>query len=196
MNLERWNDLKQRYADMEDMELQRLRATFDDLSPEGQDVLRREFDARQLSWELPVNEAPTEPALDPRFYTKDERQRLIAAGGVALETPSDQLGFATWLLDQNGIEYGVAHRNQYDADIAVAPSDVARAQQILSSATDDERKEYAEIADTEPEPLACPACASDDIMVQDVDDEGNSSWICNACGKEWEDEDLVPDQEA
>lgn len=196
MNLERWNDLKQRYANMEDMELQRLRATFDDLSPEGQDVLRREFEARQLSWDLPKKEEERGPLLDPRFYTKDERRRLIAAGGVVLETPADQFGFASWLLEQNGIEYGVAHRNEYDSDIAVAPVDLERAQQILNSATDDQRNEYTELADTEPEPLACPSCASEDIMVQDVDDEGNSSWICDACGKEWKDEDLVPDQEA
>lgn len=195
MNLERWNGLKQRYAAMDDAELQDLRNTYDDLTPEGQDVLKREMDARGLPWDIaPVEELVHDDTPDLSAYTPEERRQIIATGGAVLNIPLEDQAFTGWLFEKHGIEFAYSRSGFDGQSMAVAPADLQQAFEVFSNASQAERDEFEVLANTEPEPLDCPACNSEDIMVEGVDDAGNSQWLCNTCDHRWTDADLIPNQ--
>ena len=190
---ERWDGVRQRYSRMEDEELRRLRKDVDGLEDWACDLLRSEMSSRGLSWD--VAEGTTEePALDPRFYTDDERARIIALGGTDLRVEQEDLGFVQWILRREGIESAIAPVSQYEGDVRVAPEDVDRALAVIAGISTRDRELYEEDLSASTIADSCPKCKSDEVMVESVENDG-SKWLCDACGHRWSDADLLPQEQ-
>jgi hypothetical protein len=201
---EGWHRLRDAYARMPNDELLELNTQFDSLRDDAQGLLRNELTRRKLSAPpaiLPdIAELPSE--LDAGVTEEEARtyfpSDLLQMGGVALcecDT-TDEANFVGFILGEERIASTI-RRNEGRFDlrlpqVLVAPDDLDKAKQVLSSAnlTELRPRFEAESAITSRDfaPPACPNCSSEELLLETV--EPTNTWVCEDCGTTWQDPPL------
>jgi hypothetical protein len=218
---EEWQRLTEHYRTVYDEELQELAAQFDDLTETAKQVLLNELKNRGLpapgskpaprTASRPFAESRFRSAVDPEADVSHSREFGEAEEEAGpneftwktplceCETEEQALGICEmlkrakiecWYEPQNG------RRGVWGPRVTVAADQLEEAAQIASQPIsqdilDDLRAEVPEY-----EPQRCPACGTEDPVLEGVEEgvedsvEPNNSWLCEACGKQWTDPPL------
>jgi hypothetical protein len=196
--------LTERYAAMEDGELQKIAAQFSSLTPMAQETLRAEIDSRGMQ----IKSAPpgardnggtdkSAPALIAQFLSLPEAtlaKSILESAGIESFLADDNLVRMDWLI--SNILGGVK--------LFVRSDDLEAANSILEQ-TSPERFDVEGIGEyIQPH---CPSCQSTDVSfkgpekqqpsmgrfigpaVSTIHQHDEQFWECDACGRSWKDED-------
>lgn len=201
-----WLRLNQRYQQMDEAELLRLRDDFDDLTPIAQDVLRTILQARGLWTTQKTGEIGPEEtrradysflraASDTKRSETTDRDSLLKDNGVAVRAGEslDDASLLSDYLQTNNIEcLVITTKRGYPVrfpEILVFPEDVERASELLDRADVEalHRAAEAETGQFLDGSSQCPSCGSAEIMLQPSRPDCLNEWLCAECGRSWQD---------
>lgn len=201
---EEWVRLSHLYQGMSEGELLRLHEDFDDLTPVAQEVLLPILKTRGLG-KPPL---PTPATLPTSLETS--KTSPFTSGGVAEHVDLDSLledsgvavrafesmedaGLLSDYLRARGIrccmittKRGYASRVP---EILVFPEDLERAVALLDDADLAALRQAAEGdgGTVFEESSVCPACGSNEILLQPEVPGALNVWLCDRCGNRWQD---------
>jgi hypothetical protein len=190
--VEQWRRLNTLYAEMGDLELLELRATFGDLTEVAQGVLRNEMKKRKL-WDLPP---AAEPSLEVRGGDPESDDDFFAdlrLGGVIVEEYDtvNEAKLASYVLELAGVRAVVVDGSgQFDLRspfVRVAPEDAEKAAAILAQPiSEGVRADWQATQDLPDfEIPACPHCSCREVLLEAF--EPSNQWLCEECGHRWVD---------
>jgi hypothetical protein len=192
-------ELAHNYAQMSESELMDLARSYNSLTDVAQTALRAEFAKRNLDPPT-VAELDDPGASGPNFITIRRYRDLSEA--IVARSLLQSAGIAAYLRDENLVRLEWQISNFIGGiRLQVERADEAAAVEVLSQPIPDTVPfdEHAEFA----QPL-CPRCDSTDITFQGSSREvalaslillsvplplGRKTWLCNACGARWTDDD-------
>jgi hypothetical protein len=199
--------LAERYAQMNEEELQGVADCAYELTEIAQRVLRTEISRRKLEIKLRKAPAPPDQPFEQADEADDPDSPLVTVQGVS---NLDEARRAQAILDARRIPYcwGPDNLENIDAlesgfgddgvELKVCRNDLGRAVSALAALPPSEPEEpelpdYAGV---------CPKCHSSEIVFQGRDPESATvskadtkfHWSCDACGNQWKDDGI--EQEA
>jgi hypothetical protein len=170
-NVDQWQRLKERYAQMTEDELAVIAQDASDLTEVAQEALQAVIAERGVDIQLKM-----EPPAQLRGHPP-ENEVYVPLGWPE---NAEQAGLVMEVLTAAGISSILR--------LEVLESELERAQAALAQAleyddTDDE-KDYA---------VLCPKCRSGAVVLEERDSSSTAPfhWHCDACGHQWSNEGIV-----
>jgi hypothetical protein len=177
-----YRDLVALYGSYGDEELVSLARGMDDLTPAAQEALKGELARRGLK------AAPAEKVR--RILTEDDLADMrsyaeMAPAECIFDFETERAASAAYYaLTAEGIEAIVVSPGRANGPrVVVKPKDAERASEILSAPPSEALTDETTAASAEYDIPRCPACESEEIVLESVDPV--NQWLCDACGHTW-----------
>jgi hypothetical protein len=184
----KYNELVTLYGGYGDDELVELARGMADLTEIAQEVLKDELARRGLK--IPFAKEPVEARVLTDEDLQDMRTYAELAPAECIFDFDDEraASAAYYALTREGIEAIVVSSTGAKSDnrrprVVVTPKDAERAALILSQPSADELKAETEEAPAEFNLPRCPACGSEETLLESVDPV--NEWRCDDCGHTW-----------
>jgi ribosomal protein L37AE/L43A len=190
-----YQELVALYSSYSDGELIALGRDMADLTEMAQEALKGELTRRGLkltpaSKSVEARAITDEDLVDMRTYAE------LAPDECIFDFPTEQAASAAYYaLTREGVNaIVVSPKNAKKFDnrgprVVVTPKDAERAASIFSQlATGKLTEETLEVADAEFEVPRCPACGSEETLLESVDPV--NQWRCEDCGHTWLEESV------
>lgn len=186
-----YNELVTLYSGYGDDELIEFGRHMSDLTEMAQEALKSELTRRRLK--VPSATQPPEARVLTDEDLKDMRTYAeMAPAECIFDFEDDRAASAAYYaLTGEGIEAIVVSATGTKSDnrgplVVVTPKDAERASTILSQQSADELKAESEETPAEFELPHCPACGSEETLLESVDPV--NQWRCDDCGHTWREE--------
>lgn len=177
-----YRDLVALYISYGDEELVSLARGLNDLTQMAQEALKGELARRGLKV------TPAEKVR--RILTEDDLADMrsyaeLAPAECIFDFESERIASAAYYaLTAEGIEAIVVSPSRANGPrVVVKPKDAERASEIFSAAPSEALTDETAAASAEYDIPHCPACGSEEIVLESVDPV--NQWLCEACGHMW-----------